>query len=200
MEKQNNSNYLFIATFFVALLLLFQNCKYDTNKELMPKRFKTDSLECCKEMFSELKTSSGSEDGFPYIEIKSRDCTIIPFCGILRIIEDTIFFASSRNSKGVPFLMLNINKYTSWEVEYSPSQSDSICYLGRVYDGRLNDSLMMFWLQPQKRNAPSDASYLKYLLVDNLGVFKYFTFSGSAGDQTISLEEFPKVVYSSKNL
>jgi hypothetical protein len=199
MKKQKIINNIYTSIYFVGLLIFAQCSNSDLGYNQMPENYKTDSLLSYKEIFAGLKTTSGSQNGVPYLKVESNDCATIPFCGFLKIISDTMFFSVTEFGKGVPFLLLNARKFSKWSISYFENQIDSVCYLGKTYRETDKDSLMLFWLQPQTRNAPVDASYLKYLMLNSKGVFKYWTFSGGEGDKTIKLDQYPKLVYDGRH-
>jgi hypothetical protein len=160
----------------------------------MPKNFDTDSLTVQKDLFASLRIQPIDKNE---IEVKSNDCTLLPFCGNLRFQNDTIYHRASPSEAYRPYLVLNARRFDTLMYVYSPERVDKVVYIGLMWDEAKNDSLKYFQLIPVKRKSPFHTAYVKYVSVKNGGI-QYITFSSYTKTYTISITKFPKVVWSSR--
>jgi hypothetical protein len=161
----------------------------------MPNDFLIDSLIIQQDLFKNL---SIRQVGMDAINIETKDSDLFPFCGTLMVKNDTIFHKQNNETNLYnPYLKLTASKFDTLRINYSPSRSDDVVAMGKMYDPQLKDSLAYFQLIPVRRMAPSGSTFIKYIaLKKGLGI-RYLTFSNYSNAYTIIIKKYPKVVWSS---
>lgn len=182
-----------ICTILFALCGACQEGRQEGFFAQMPRAYQTDSLSVYKDLFGSLTTLAYRTSDGSTLAVNCDDCTLIPFCGVLLFRNDTVFYSGSEGDRPKPFLVMNAPRFSGGRIEYSNLRIDSVTYMGKMYDKHYNDSIPFFRLNPKKRMAALDASYLKYIALKEGGI-RYLTFSGMAGDISIRLSERPHVV------
>ncbi len=160
----------------------------------MPESFLTDSLTLEKDFFDNLTIQHIGKDE---ILLESDECTKLPLCGNFLFKNDTIFYRNKPSNGYKPYLLLNSDRFDTLTYTYSPDWIDKIVSMGLMWDKLDRDSIQFFQLIPVKRPPPHHLAYLKYIALTK-GGFRYLTFSSYLRDYTISIEEYPKVIWTSR--
>lgn len=91
-------------------------------------------------------------------------------------------------------MVLNERRFQTRTIAYPDGRIDDIRYLGLIPERGSQDSLALFEIIPIKRLQPADAGYLKFVAIKDGGI-KLVTFSGSTGDYSIKIGQYPKLIH-----
>jgi hypothetical protein len=174
------------------LIMMVTSCQKQGFFREMPNRYHCDSSMTFCDFFRSLEIGQGC-DGNSII-VKTPDCNLIPFCGILKYQGDSIFHSDGEGSTEQLFLALRDKKFSTRSIHFSPSGIVEVTHLGKIYDKILRDSITLFKLRPINNGAVPDTDYLKYVGINDGGI-RVLTFSsGNGSDISFELREWIRVI------
>jgi len=106
-----------------------------------------------------------------YIMLNTSSNSLIPFKGLLRYSNDTIYYRG-QNENAVEQVLFNFSAklFSSWTIEYENHASDSICYMGEIYKNNSLDTFELFMFTPIKYLDPDKSSYINYVSLTRKGI------------------------------
>lgn len=183
-----------LTAYLIVLTMLVSCVQSDSGYfDDMPATFHTDSLSEQRALFEKITVTPMRKNE---IEIRSDDCSKIPFCGDLFYRNDTIFHRSNSSTPYEPYLLLNARRFDTLTFVYSPGRADRVVFMGLMWDKIRMDSIKYFQLIPLKRPGPAHIPWVRYIAVNNGGI-RFLTFESYMKSYTVALEEYPKVTWSS---